>query len=188
MPGVDPDSSSTAPAPNTAMALACGVTAPSQVRRELADAHHRPAMHPELVRTQQAQRHAERHEIINDAIGKQRAEQLVGRHRAEQQQQHRFEHADAARHVADDAGGDGDDEDRRRMAANPTCAADGSNAVQDTRRRTASRRTRPRFARRRCPGSEPVCRTCASVCGSCRLQASMQVGEHAREQHAGRRR
>ncbi len=32
MPGVDPDSSSTAPAPNTAMALACGVIAPSQVR------------------------------------------------------------------------------------------------------------------------------------------------------------
>ena len=32
IPGVEPENSSTAPAPNTAMALACGVTAESQVR------------------------------------------------------------------------------------------------------------------------------------------------------------
>ncbi len=70
-------------------------------------------MQPELVRTQQAERHGERHQVVNDAVGEQRAQQFVGRHGAKQQQQHRLEHADAARHVADDAGGDGDDEHGR---------------------------------------------------------------------------
>ena len=72
MPGVEPENSSTAPAPNTAIALACGVTVLSQVRPSCADTHHGAAMHPELVRAQQRQRHGERHEIIDDAIGEQR--------------------------------------------------------------------------------------------------------------------
>jgi hypothetical protein len=45
--------------------------------------------------------------------------------RRQQQQQHRLEHADAARHVADDARGDGDQVDAGE-AANPICACGGS--------------------------------------------------------------
>ena len=47
------------------------------------------------------------------AIGEQRAEQVVRRNRAKQQQQHRLEYAHAAGHVADDPGGDRDEEQTR---------------------------------------------------------------------------
>ena len=36
--------------------------------RELGNAHHRPAVHPQLVRAKQTQGHAEGHEIIDDAV------------------------------------------------------------------------------------------------------------------------
>ena len=131
-PGVEPENSSTAPAPNTAIALACGVTALSQVRAKL----RRGAPSARDAPRARARRAApsatrERDEVINDAIGEQRAEQLIGRHRPEQQQQHRFEHAHAARHVADDAGGDGDDEHGRQMPQ-IRCAACGGSSTYST--------------------------------------------------------
>ena len=82
MPGVAPENSSTAPAPNTAMAIACGVTALSQVAQQPAHTHHGAAMHPDLVRPEQRQGHRERPEIINDPVRQQRAQQLIRRHRA----------------------------------------------------------------------------------------------------------
>ena len=77
-PGVAPENSSTAPAPNTAIALACGVTALSQVRPSSPIRTMRPAVRPELVRAEQRERHAEWDQVINDAISEQRAEQLIG--------------------------------------------------------------------------------------------------------------
>ena len=77
-------------------------------------------MNPDFVRPQQCQRHRKRAEIIDDAIGQQRTQQLIGGHGPKYQQQHRFEYAHAAGHIADDAGGN-----RNQIEAGKLCETNG---------------------------------------------------------------
>ena len=78
---------------------------------ELREPHHRRPMHPQLVRAEQGQGHAKGDQVINDTVREQGTEQLVRRHRAEQQQEHRFEDPHTAWHLTHDAGGDRKEKD-----------------------------------------------------------------------------
>jgi hypothetical protein len=74
-PGVAPENSSTAPAPNTAIATACGVTAISQV---LASRKIRPIWSGAPTTScapSKAQRERERSQVVDRAIREQGAEQ-----------------------------------------------------------------------------------------------------------------
>ena len=58
----------------------------------------------QLLGTEQEGAEHQRHEVIDGAVGEQRAQQRLRRHVRHGEQDHGFEDADSARDVADDAG------------------------------------------------------------------------------------
>src|SRR5580693_718457 len=104
-PGVAPENSSTAPATNTAIAMAWGVTATRKVRPSCT----RRTAGPRCAHTSCAPSSASA--AAKGAIGEQRTQQPVLGHGLQQRQQDRLEHADTAWNVADHPGGDGDQVD-----------------------------------------------------------------------------
>ena len=147
--------SSTAPAPNTASALACGVSALNQVRPSCPIRTNGALVRPQFVRAEQGQRRGERGEIINDAKSQSSAPSSSSAGTARNSNSSTDSNTPTPPGTLLMMPAAIAMRNSPANGAKPIEACGGKQARIKLRRRTTDRRRRRRVARRRCPGAVP---------------------------------